>query len=213
MSHVVPLPSPPGKLEAGGTRGAGEVALGSPFPAASLITVSPQRCSPCHCPVASILELLHPAQVPQTGSGSVQCDSPRGPLTNHGPLNDVRDQAQPVHPAPDGWPGADGGKLSDGAQEIGGEGAQQVGVLSAHPTSTCPQCSEQAFVTFPGLKFPSIKQESWTFFFFFPAVKSFFTHGSPHASASKDTKGEALAGVRATHPLAPAQGWGADRTV
>ena len=63
-----------------------------------------------------------------------------------------------------------------------------MGVLSAHPPSTCPQCSEQAFVTFPGLKFPSIKQESWTFFFS-PAVKSFFTHGSLHASASKDTEG------------------------
>ena len=46
-SHVIPLPSPPGKLEAGATRGAGEVALGGPLPAASLITISPQRCSPC----------------------------------------------------------------------------------------------------------------------------------------------------------------------
>ena len=121
MSHVILLPSPPGKLEAGGTRGAGEVALGGPFAAASLITVSPQRCSCCPYPVVSILELLHPAQVPQTGSGSVQCDSPQGPLMNHGPLNDVRGQPQPVHPAPVSWPGEDGGKFSNRAQEMGEE--------------------------------------------------------------------------------------------
>ena len=101
-SHVVPLPSPPGKLEAGATRGAGEVALGGPLPAASLITISPQRCSPCPYPVAR-----HSGIVKRSpgGSGSVQCDSPQAPLTNHRPLNDVRDQAWPVHPSPDSWPG------------------------------------------------------------------------------------------------------------
>ena len=173
-SHVIPRPSPPGKLEAGATRGAGEVALGGPLPAASLITISPQRCSPCPYPV-----VRHSGIVKRSpgGSGSVQCDSPQAPLTNHGPLNDVRDQVWPVHPSPDSWPGVDGRKLSSRAQEMGEEGARQAGVLSAHPPPTCPQRSEQACATFPGLSFPSLKQESWSFCF--SSCKSLFPPREP----------------------------------